>query len=68
MNNCKAIGCYNCGWILLEMPASEIIKMNGLNFWCDCCGRANVLNHFKFLKSAAEIDPFDRTFQHGQVV
>lgn len=46
----KSLKCYNCNSVLLNLPESEIIKLNGLNFQCECCGHQNLLSMSRFYK------------------
>lgn len=38
---------------MLNLPETEIKKLNGLNFRCECCGRLNLLKESKFLEAMA---------------
>lgn len=46
----KSLKCYNCNSVLLNLPESEIVKLNGLNFQCECCGHQNLLSRSRFYK------------------
>ncbi|NLL04445.1 MAG: hypothetical protein GX270_01350 [Clostridiaceae bacterium] len=58
MYNFKNLKCYNCKTVILSLPGTEIKKLNGLNFQCDCCGHQNHLQEFKFVKSRNTNDPY----------
>lgn len=47
----KSLRCYNCKSIILNLPEVEVLKLDGLNFLCECCGHQNLLTEFKFYKS-----------------
>jgi hypothetical protein len=51
MYNFQTLVCYNCSSVMLNLPKTEIKKLNGLNFRCECCGHLNLLNESKFLKT-----------------
>ncbi len=51
MFNFKSLICYNCNSVMLNLPATEITKLNGLNFRCECCGHLNLLKRSKFFES-----------------
>lgn len=51
MFNFKSLICYNCNSVMLNLPETEIEKLNGLSFRCECCGHLNLLKEFKFLKT-----------------
>jgi hypothetical protein len=51
MFNVKSLVCYNCNSVMLNLPEKEIVKINGLNFRCECCGHLNMLQKFEFLKT-----------------
>ncbi|MCR4435426.1 MAG: hypothetical protein QHH06_03350 [Clostridiales bacterium] len=44
----KSLKCYHCNSVLLNLPESEIAKLDGLSFQCECCGHQNILSAFKF--------------------
>ncbi|AUG58153.1 MAG TPA: hypothetical protein DCE02_02535 [Ruminiclostridium sp.] len=54
----KSLMCYNCKSVILNLPKSEVSKLNGLNFQCECCGHKNLLNEFTFCKSNDVNDPY----------
>lgn len=51
MYNFHSLICYNCNSVMLNLPETEIKKLNGLNFRCECCGQLNLLVESKFLKT-----------------
>lgn len=46
----KTLHCQHCKSVMLNLPESEILKLNGLNFQCENCGHQNLLLDFKFHK------------------
>lgn len=50
MLNIKTLRCSNCNSVLFNLPESEVIKLNGSNFFCECCGQMNILEDFHFNK------------------
>jgi RNase P subunit RPR2 len=58
MQNSKALTCYNCDSLVLNLSDSELKKLNGLNFRCECCGHENSLKDFAFIKGTNENDPY----------
>ena len=61
MYNFKALRCYNCKSIILNLPEIELYKLDGLNFQCECCGHQNLLTELKFNK-ATRLDPYLNIF------
>jgi len=57
MYKTKKLRCYYCNSIILDLPESEIAKLNDLNFRCDCCNNENLLSGSKFCKST-RTDPY----------
>lgn len=51
MYDFKSLICYNCKSVILNLPKSEISKLNGLNFQCELCGHRNFLLNLHFLKA-----------------
>ncbi|MDQ2087538.1 hypothetical protein RBH29_13985 [Herbivorax sp. ANBcel31] len=58
MYNFKSLICYNCKSVILNLPESEVSKLDGLTFQCECCGNKNVLSQFTFSKSTDIGDPY----------
>jgi hypothetical protein len=58
MRNTKNLKCYHCNSVIIDLPESEIIKLNGLNFRCECCNNENLLSGLKFRKSCNS-DPYN---------
>ena len=48
MYNFKTLRCFNCASVIVNLPESEIIKLNGLTFRCECCNVKNLLQGLKF--------------------
>lgn len=48
----KSLICYNCNSVMLNLPEAVIMKLNDINFRCECCGHLNMLKKFTFLKAA----------------
>ncbi|MCX7921936.1 MAG: hypothetical protein N3B21_07995 [Clostridia bacterium] len=57
----KSVHCYNCRSVILVLPEMELLKLNGFNFVCECCGHQNTLNEFKCYKGTMK-DPYLNTF------
>lgn len=57
----KSLHCCHCNAVILNLPESELDKLSGLNFQCECCGHQNLLSESRFYKST-EKDPFISTF------
>jgi DNA-directed RNA polymerase subunit RPC12/RpoP len=58
MYDFKSLICYNCKSVILNLPKSEISKLNGLNFQCELCGHRNLLTEFTFSRSTEVNDPY----------
>ncbi|MCX7710431.1 MAG: hypothetical protein N2484_11355 [Clostridia bacterium] len=61
MYNFKALHCYHCSSLILQLPDKEISKLDGLSFECECCGHNNLLSEFKFQKPV-ESDSFGESY------
>ncbi|MDP4091873.1 MAG: hypothetical protein Q8920_00760 [Bacillota bacterium] len=61
MQNIKSLKCCSCKSVILNLPETEISKLNGLTFLCECCGHRNILTKFKFRKGK-ESDPLLNIF------
>lgn len=51
MLNIKTLRCSKCNSVLFNMPETEIVKLNGSNFFCECCGQMNILEGLHFSKA-----------------
>ncbi|NMB33892.1 MAG: hypothetical protein GX992_06650 [Clostridium sp.] len=60
--------CYNCKSALLNLPETEVLKLDGLNFVCECCGHQNLLRKNQFLKSVNTDDPYTNTQSIDSIV
>jgi hypothetical protein len=58
----RSLNCYYCKSLILSLPEIEILKLNGLNFQCECCGHHNKLTEFKFYKGNSNKDIHQDTF------
>lgn len=52
MYNFQSLICYNCNSVMLNLPETETVRLDGLHFRCECCGHLNLLKGLKFLKSS----------------
>lgn len=50
MFNFTSLKCSNCNSVMFNLPSSEIEKLDGFNFRCECCGQFNLLQELKFNK------------------
>lgn len=50
MYDFSSLHCNYCNSVMLNLPKSEIYKLNNLTFRCDCCGNHNFLNGLEFRK------------------
>ena len=50
MYKLKTLNCEHCKSVMVNLPESELQKLNGLNFQCENCGNQNLLLDFKFHK------------------
>ncbi|RCX18411.1 hypothetical protein DFR58_105175 [Anaerobacterium chartisolvens] len=46
--------CYNCNSVIINLPESEVEKLNGLTFQCECCDYLNLLSNSRFIEAAKE--------------
>ncbi|MDP4093390.1 MAG: hypothetical protein Q8920_08520 [Bacillota bacterium] len=50
----KTLRCSHCNSVIVNIPAAEANKLEGMNFTCECCGHHNVLKKSGFKKVKAE--------------
>lgn len=48
MQNFKTLKCCHCRSVVLNLPETEVIKLDGLTFLCECCGHKNTLENLNF--------------------
>lgn len=58
MQGSKSLCCYHCSSTVLKLSHSELKKLNGLNFRCECCGHENRLSEKSFVKGTNGNDPY----------
>lgn len=58
MQKTNSLHCYSCESMVLQISSSELKKLNGLNFRCECCGNENKLNESKLVKGTNSNDPY----------
>ena len=51
MYDFKSLICYNCKSVILNLPKSEISKLNGLNFQCELWDIEIFLLNLHFLEA-----------------
>lgn len=51
MFNFKSLRCCSCNSVMFNLPALEIVKLNGMEFRCECCGHVNLVKNLKFKTS-----------------
>ncbi len=51
MQKFKTLKCCHCRSVVLNLPETEVFKLEGLTFLCECCGHKNTLEDASFSKS-----------------
>jgi hypothetical protein len=55
MYNFKSLKCCNCNSVMFNLPETEVIKLSGSQFRCECCRHQNVLVGFRLLRTSDKI-------------
>ncbi|MCX7708828.1 MAG: hypothetical protein N2484_03150 [Clostridia bacterium] len=66
MKKFKTLKCYHCSSVVANLPETELLKLNGLTFRCECCNHKNQLHEFEFKECLN--DNFISIFMNTQVI
>lgn len=61
--NFITVRCCNCNSVLLNLPESELKRLDGLTFRCECCGNKLLLEGKTVVKSL-QLDPYRNIYQY----